>query len=117
MSLGGMDTPQINWASQVREVPSQVGCGRESVVMSGLRVQGQAMADEHHKINSDLKIQTGFSKRLQCVDPLGLLQPCDLYQEESLNHRSSQEGKDRNGLAHLLGEALLNSSQDNSAPH
>lgn len=62
------------------------------------------MTDEHHKINSDLKIQTGFPKRPQCVDPLGLLRPCDLYQEESLDYRCPQEGKDRNGLAHLLGE-------------
>lgn len=104
MSLGGRDTPKINWASQVREVPSQVGWGKESVEMSGLRVQSQAVTDEHHKINLDLKIQIGFSKRPQCVDPLGLLWPCDLYQEENLDHCCSQEGKDRNSLAHLLGK-------------
>ena len=91
MSLGGRDTPRINWASQVREVPSQVGWGRESVEMSGLRIQGQAVTDEYHKINSDLKIQIGFSKRPQWIDPLGLLWPCDLYQEESLDHCCSQE--------------------------
>ena len=102
MSLGGRDTPRINWASQVREVPSQVGWGRESVEMSGLRIQGQAVTDEYHKINSDLKIQIGFSKRPQWIDPLGLLWPCDLYQEE--RQRQERPGPPPG----QKGEALLN---------